>query len=182
MGQCAVWNTALLSYLLSGFPSKLHRVLEFPLQVLCLHFWQWLYLCGSVPEGCCTQVLELHKRFQMQPKCYSISLLLWCLETNIGSAYLESFGAVLSVSAACYLPHWGSLQFCLGTEQCRLGNPIKKRQKKKLKLCMQHLQQPLPTLEDIFLHTLPNPICKNSLIFFSLMACFALTQRTNSNI
>lgn len=66
-GQRAGQNTTFLSYLFSAFPSKLHRVLEFPLQVLCLHFWQWLYLCGSIPEGCCRQALELHKCFQMHP-------------------------------------------------------------------------------------------------------------------
>lgn len=52
--------------LLNGFSSKLHRVLEFPLQNLCLHFWHLLYLCGFIPEGCCRQVLNLHKCFQIK--------------------------------------------------------------------------------------------------------------------
>lgn len=66
-----------------------------------------------------------------QSKCYSISPVLWCLEINIGSAYLGRFGAFLSVSAAYSLPNWWSLQFCLVTEKCRLGNTILKKKEKR---------------------------------------------------
>lgn len=65
-----------------------------------------------------------------QSKCYSISLVLWCLEINIGSAYLGSFGAFLSMSAAYSLPNWWRLQFCLVTEKCRLGNTSLKKGKR----------------------------------------------------
>lgn len=42
-----------------------------------------------------------------QSKCYSISLVLWCLEINIGSDYLWRSGAFLRMSAAQALSHNG---------------------------------------------------------------------------
>lgn len=92
--------------------------------------------CVCTFGTCCTYVVSSQKGAadkcwictnvskSKQSKCYSISLVLWCLEINIGSAYLGRFGAFLRMSAARSLSDWWSLQFCLVTQKCRLGNCI----------------------------------------------------------
>lgn len=105
-------------------------------------FWNFPSKWSACTSGtCCTYAVSSQKGAadkcwictnvskSKQPKCYSISLVLWCLEINIGSAYLGRFGAFLSMSAAYSLPNWWSLQFCLVTEKNGLGNTVLDRGK-----------------------------------------------------
>lgn len=80
-------------------------------------FWNFpSKFCVCTFGTCCTYVVSSQKGAadkcwictnvskSKQSKCYSISLVLWCLEINIGSAHLGRSGASLRMSAARSAP------------------------------------------------------------------------------
>lgn len=152
--------------------------------MLCLHFWQWLYLCGSIPEGCCRQALELHKCFQMHP----VKVLLYfpaslMFRNKYWQCLFREFWSISEHVSSMLSLRLRERAVLSGDWTVQAWKPnLKKKEEETKALHATPAATTSITGRFFFLHTLTNPICKNSLIFFSLMACFALTQRTNSNI